>query len=141
MGDEFGSAGVDPLEHRPDAEGKPHLPQAFLVRLPESGDEPVGEAVLLGIPQDFDQFRQPFFENVTRRLELVFHLNNVPHVVQEPGVYAGDCVEFIHLHADTERVAQIPEALPVGGAELLLQQCLFFLRQGPPGFLSDVEQS
>ena len=73
-------------------------------------------------------------------LQLVFLLDDLADIVQEPGVDGRMPVDLLDRHAAAQGIAQVPEPVAVGHAQFFQQQLLFLCGQCPAGLGAKVEQ-
>ena len=95
----------------------PLLAHRLLVGIEQVGQAPVGEALALELAQRVGV-------DVVERLvvELHLELDDLLDLVEEPGSILREAVDLLEREAVLERVADVPDALGAGLAELLLER-------------------
>ena len=110
VGLELGRAGIDRLERGHDPPRFAMPAHVDLRGVPDHGQLPVGKAELLGPAErgvvDVVQ--------AADAAQLLFHLHDLLQILQEPGIDAGQIVDFLDRHAVFHGVAQVPHALIAG---------------------------
>ncbi len=114
---ELGRAGIDPLEHRPHLQRTAAVAHRRLGGVQQLGKAAIREALLL---ERVEMLAIELVEGEVA-LQLQLGLHDVLNLRQKPRVDAGELVHFVQAHALRERVADIPDALGAGLAQLLLQ--------------------
>ncbi len=114
VGLELGRAGVHQLVDRLDADLHAQPPHAALVDARQLGDLGVGEAVALGLAQQVERHRAL----VAGGGDALLHLDDLAHVVEEPGVDLRQVGDVGDGHAVLEGVLHVEEAVGVRPGEL-----------------------
>ncbi len=116
-GKKFAGAGVHQLVGGVDLQLLAPPPDGQLIAAQDAGQLVVGEAGFLGLPK---QHRGQLLQAAPVKGQLFFQLQDLLHLVKEPGVDPGIPVDLLHGKAFLQGVADIEDALVVGEAQLFL---------------------
>ena len=114
VGGELGGTGVDGLEHRTDAQRVPHATDHVLPTAPQGRDLYVGEAGLLGPPQQCGR-------EAIGPTKTIGHGIDPDDLLQEPGIDRGDLVDLFDGGAEPQRLLHLLQTAVVRASDLIEQ--------------------